>query len=281
MIIAINYSNESFAKAKRLNSITARTFGHVDKVISYGPNDIDKDFRNSNSEILTIERGNGCWLWKPYFIKFTLDKMNEGEYLIYSDAGMCYIRKVEELIYRMNLTKQDIFLTEIPLIEVQFTHPEVLIKLDAENYKYTNQIQGTPLIIKKTKFTQRFIDDWLNMCQDKDLLVAGNYENNKENLFISHREDQSILSILAKKNGIKPFMDITDYGRFPIQYLNNSYLFRIVKKDHFYNFNKTYFLLYRKANPILYFTKYLLKRILSKAGFINNKLLNDWAKLSL
>jgi len=277
MIVAINYSNEAFKKAKKLNSFTAKIFGRVDKVISYGPNDIDKDFRNRNSEILSLSRGNGYWLWKPYFIKTTLDKMNDGEFLIYTDAGMCYLRKTEELICKMESAQQDIFLTETPLIEVQFTHPEVIKKLDAETFKYTNQIQGGLLIVKKTEFTRKFIDDWLILCQDKELLVADNFENISNDLFISHREDQSILSILAKKYGIKPFMDVSDYGRFPIQCLNINYLFRLQRYDSQHTFNKSYFLLFRKSNPLIYLIKYVIKRGLSKIGFANNKLINNWA----
>ena len=280
MIIAINYSNEDYAKAKKINSFTAKLFGRVDKVISYGPSDIDKEFKNKYSEILSEKRGNGYWLWKPYFIYKTLCKMQEGEYLVYSDSGMFYIRKIDDLITKMAEAKQDIFLTETPLIEIQFTHPEVLKRLDGEKFKYCNQIQGAPLIVRKTDFTQKFIKDWLSLCQDKNLLIADNYDSTHENLFCSHREDQSILSILAKKYGINPFMDVSDYGRFPIQFLNTGYLFRLAKKESQYTINKTYFLLFRKVNPMIYLIKYIIKIILSKIGLTSNKLLNDWAKLS-
>lgn len=264
MIIAINYSNEDYAQAKKLNSFTAKVFGRVNKVISYGPSDIDKEFKDKYFEILSAKRGNGYWLWKPYFIKKTLSKMREGEYLIYSDSGMCYIRKINDLILKMNEAKQDIFLTEIPLFEIQFTHPEVLKRLDGDKFKFTNQIQANILIIKKTEFSVKFINDWLSLCQDKNFLVANNYKNINENLFISHREDQSILSLLAKKNGIKPFTDISDYGRFPLQYMQSGFLFRLKQKEIEYSFSKTYFLLFRKQNPIIYSIKYFVKYMFSK-----------------
>ena len=264
MIIAINYSNEDYAQAKKLNSFTAKVFGRVNKVISYGPSDIDKEFKDKYSEILSAKRGNGYWLWKPYFINKTLSKMREGEYLIYSDSGMCYIRKIDDLILKMNEAKQDIFLTEIPLFEIQFTHPEVLKKLDGEKFKYTNQIQGPLMIVKKTEFSQKFINDWLFSCQDKNLLIANNYGNINDSLFISHREDQSILSVLAKKNGIEPFTDISDYGRFPLQYMQSGFLFRLKQKEIRYKLSKTYFLLFRKENPLIYLFKYFIKIILLK-----------------
>tara|TARA_X000000368_G_C23031108_1_gene712604 strand:+ start:204 stop:1010 length:807 start_codon:yes stop_codon:yes gene_type:complete len=267
MIVAINYSNDAYLKSRKLNSFTAKFFGRVNKVISYGPNDIDKEFKDKYSETLSAKRGNGYWLWKPYFIKKTLSTINEGDYLIYSDSGMCYIRKIDDLILKMNKAKQDIFLTELPLLEIQFTHPEVLKRLNGDKFKFTNQIQANVLIFKKTEFSIKFINDWLSLCQDKNFLIANNYKNINENLFISHREDQSILSLLAKKNGIRPFMDVSDYGRFPFQYFNTGYLFRLKQKEIQYSFSKTYFLLFRKQNPIIYSIKYFVKYMFSKINF--------------
>jgi len=40
----------------------------VDEYYNYGPNDIDNEFKKKNIEILSQKRGNGYWLWKPYFI---------------------------------------------------------------------------------------------------------------------------------------------------------------------------------------------------------------------
>jgi hypothetical protein len=281
MIVAINYSNETFKKARKINTLTAKFLGGVDKIISYGPEDMDEKFREDNSKILTFKRGDGCWLWKPYFIKTTLDKMNYGEYLIYTDSGMCYLNKVDQLILKMNITKQDVFVTETPLLEVQFTSPTVLQKLDAEEYRFGNQVQAGILILKKTEYTQRFINDWLLLCLDEDLLLADYNKDIDEKLFIAHREDQSLLSILVKKYGIRPFMDCTDYGRFPIQYLNTDYLFRLPQYDRKYTFNKSYFLLFRKSNPASYAIKFSLKIIMAKLGLSSYKLLNNFAKLNI
>ncbi len=266
MIIAINYANEKYSRARKLNSITAKFFGRVDKVISYFPNDLDEEFKREHSEILSIERGNGCWLWKPYFIKKTLEEMQEGDFLIYTDSGMCYIKGVDALIQKMKETNQDIFLTDIPLLEVQYTHPEVLRKLNGQEFKFSNQIQGAPLIVRKTASAERFINDWLILCQDRSLLIADSYGSIDENLFIAHREDQSILSILAKKNGIKPFTEVSDYGLFPLQYLESGRIFRLQYKESQYTIKNTYFLLFRKEHPFLYMIKFLIKIALKEIG---------------
>ena len=44
MILGINYANDNFRKAQRLNTKTAYKNG-VDKVIEYRPTDIDEAFK--------------------------------------------------------------------------------------------------------------------------------------------------------------------------------------------------------------------------------------------
>lgn len=67
-IIAISYSNEKYQRQLKLNKKSALEVGKVDIHYSYGPNDIDPNFKKKNKDILSRTRGNGYWLWKPYFI---------------------------------------------------------------------------------------------------------------------------------------------------------------------------------------------------------------------
>ena len=90
MIIAINYANESFQKAQKLNLETALQWG-ADKVIGYTPEDMDDEFREKNKEILSAKKGNGYYLWKPYFLNKAYQELKDGDYLIYTDAGSVYV----------------------------------------------------------------------------------------------------------------------------------------------------------------------------------------------
>ncbi len=125
MVVAINYSNKQFRKAASLNSFTAKRLGKVDKVISFTPEDIEESFRLKNSKIFENFRGDGLWLWKPYFIHKSLLTMDEGDYLVYVDSGICYLKNIDGLLNKVENSKQDIFFTETPLLEVQYTHPDV------------------------------------------------------------------------------------------------------------------------------------------------------------
>lgn len=54
--------------------------------------DLDKKFKR-NFHPYVYRRGYGYWKWKSYLIKHQLDKMQDGDILIYADAGCDYNSK--------------------------------------------------------------------------------------------------------------------------------------------------------------------------------------------
>lgn len=268
MIISINYSDKSFRRKQKINSKTAHIFGKVDKVIEYSDEDIDAEFKKKNHKILSIRRGAGLWLWKPYIINKTLYEMGYNDYLVYADSGSVYLNRISQLINKLEETKQDIMLFSTPLLEIQWTKNEVLLDLDAhtDEIRLTPQIMGTFLIIKKTEFSCKFINDWLTLCENEILILPRSRDNNEDELFIEHREDQSLLSVLAKKREIKPFSDPSDYGKFPVQYLFENVLFIYKNHEPSYKLKHTFFLLTRKRNTFNYLILYNIKLMLSLVG---------------
>jgi hypothetical protein len=270
MIVAINYANEKYKKHQRLNTKTAYLFGKVDRVYSFSPEDIDVEFHKKNKEILSHERGNGLWLWKPYFINKIMNELNDGDVICYTDSGIAYLKNVRSLITKLKESRQDIMLFEIPLIECQWTKKTVFDALDANTEKicFSNQTLGTILIIIISSYSRKFIKKWFELCQNETLIMPKNKDESENEWYITHREDQSILSVLAKKEGIISFSDPTDYGQFPEQYLAYNRLFRLNKKANPYKLDKIYFLLMRKANPFVYYMKFLMKKYFLFLGWI-------------
>lgn len=260
-IVAINFADKTFYFSQILNKISALFIGKVNNVISYNPNNIDEKFYGDNIEFFeNNKRGFGLWLWKPYFISRTLSTLNYGDYLVYSDSGSVYLKSIRGLINKMKENNDDILLTQIPLFEIQYTSEFVFKFYNANNFKWTNQIQAGFILIKKTQFSEKFIKDWLNGCLNFDLLSGSNYKKESKE-FISHREDQSILSIIAKINKINFYSDITDYQLNPSRYIfNNKQFFKIPEIDSRRFIDNPYFLLYRRSNVFIYFFKYIIRR---------------------
>lgn len=231
--ILINYANDRFESVRKLNTWTGSRIAGFDKVIEYGPEQIDQKFFEENREILEEKRGNGLWLWKPYFIrKALLEEADDGDFLFYCDSGAFFIRSIEPILQEM---KGDLWISELPLIEKQWTKKTVLKRLceNRSDIGESNQIQASFLLIRKTEASTKLIEEWLKLCCEKSLLEPLK-EGEQDPDCISHREDQSILSVLCKLHGIVPQKDPSQFGRFPEEYRNKDYLYREKQYENSY-----------------------------------------------
>lgn len=210
MIYAINYANKKWFPAQKLNAKTAKKYG-ADKVIMYTDKDIDKEFYEKNKHILTQPRGNGYWLWKPYIIKKTLDKIEYGDYLIYVDSGAYYVNDIHYLVNKLEEDKNDIMCFELDYPEKKYTKRDAFILMDCDTKKYTdsNQILGGFILIKKTEKTINLVTDWLNNSQDYRIITDSENECGKSNydIFVENRHDQTVFSLTCKKYNCKVYND--------------------------------------------------------------------------
>lgn len=215
MIVAVTYGDEKYKRAKKFNCRMAKKYG-ADKVIAFGPDDIDEDFKERNKAIWEQERGGGYWIWKPYVMKKALEWLQKGDYLVYTDAAAIFVKPIRCLIDVMDREGTDIMVFSLPLKEYQYTKRDafILMDCDKEEFANSNQILGGYVILKKNDRTMEFIDRHLNNVQDERMVTdlpnqlgLPDYKG-----FIEHRHDQSAFSLLCKKEGIQPFRDPSQFG---------------------------------------------------------------------
>ena len=210
MVYAISYADDLYQAPMKLCLESALCNG-ADKVIGYTPADLDSAFVENNSEILNHKRGAGYWLWKPYIIKKTLDKIDYGDYVFYTDAGSVYARNVSSLIEKIILRDEDIVVFDHPYIERSWTKRDAFLLMDCDGKEYseTNQRMATFIVIRKSIKSATFIDEWLKCCMDIRMISDNDNVMGKDNYegFIDHRHDQSVLSLLSKKRNIIPCPD--------------------------------------------------------------------------
>lgn len=217
MILAINYANKPYRKAQRLNRKTALRWG-ADRVICYTPEDIDADFYKKNERILQAKRGNGYFLWKPYFLNKAYQELNEGDYLVYTDSGSIFVNRIQYLIDCMEKEQTDImvFSLELELLEKYWAKRDALILMGCDEAKYTDTPQSiaTYVVLKKSEFVKKFLEEDLKYAQDIRIISeqentqgAPNYEG-----FIAHRHDQVVWSLMSKKYNLKRFRDPSQFG---------------------------------------------------------------------
>ncbi len=217
MIIAINYANEGFQKAQKLNLETALQWG-ADKVIGYTPKDMDEEFKEKNKEILSAKKGNGYYLWKPYFLNKAYQELKEGDYLIYTDAGSVYVNKIQYLIDCMEKEQVDlmVFSLELEMLERKYNKRDALILMGCDSTEYTDTPQsiGGYVVMKKSPFVEKFLREDLEYAQDPRIITE------KENTlgqpdyddFVVHRHDQAVWSLMIKKYKLKRFRDPSQFG---------------------------------------------------------------------
>ena len=205
-IVAISYGNDRYSKQLEFNGKSALEIAKVDEFYGYTPNHIDPDFREKNKYILEKSRGNGYWLWKPYFLYRTLtEKLNYGDYLIYSDAAIMYVDSALKLVNFLNEKNVEMYTHRLPHLERMYTKRDafILMGVDSPFYAETGQFNAAFQIYRKSTFTEFFLKEYLYYAQDRRIITDDSNEMGEGNYpgFRDHRHDQSILSLLIKKYG--------------------------------------------------------------------------------
>ena len=201
------------------------------ETISFKKSEIDKDFSEKNKHIFQIPFGGGSWLWKPYIINKTIEKINNEDLLFYMDSNYYFVEEFENL-YKDIVKERDVLIwknkpNEEPYPLWHLCHKHVIEKYNMLEKLYKNDETKEPwagaIVIKKTIFTTSLIKEWLEMCQIKEDLWGDekSYEaQNKEyseNFRIGHRNDQSLLGMLLYKYNI------------PIEHMEKKYLQNVRK----------------------------------------------------
>jgi len=235
MKVLVTYSTIEYQKKANFLAKTAKVIAGFDKVLSYTDNDIDNDFKKTYSSILKHEKGAGFWLWKPYILMKAISAVQYNDYIFYADAASFFIGKIDILINVMEDNNQEIMAFELPLLERQWSKMELFFNMNMpfKLYGDTNQIGASFILIKKTKKNEIFIKDYLRYSSLSENIMDQPLDLQLQDCnFISHRNDQSIFSLLYKKYNLKPFRDPTQYGEFSTKYSGIGYFQ--------YEFNKLY-----------------------------------------
>lgn len=222
--ITFGAGNKNYHAAVERLSKQISKFELFDNIICF-----NEEYLQNNNEFWSKHRnfiqdnkiGYGFWIWKPYIILKQLEKMKEGDILLYLDCG-CeanFLAK-ERMKELLEIVKtKNILLTTSGLPEKEWTKRDILVQLDCDKEFIVNsdQYQGGIILISKNNITINLIKEWYELCCNYEYInnSASTIENYKE--FKNHRNDQSILSILCKKNGYLSNYDInpTWFGRKP------------------------------------------------------------------
>lgn len=207
MIHLITYGNDRFKNSKQRLKTEAKNSGWFDTITVYEPNDLDNQFKEKFKSILDQPRIGGYGIWRPYIIKKKLEEINDGDILVYLDAG-CSINtkgkvRFDEYIDLLNKNETGVISFQMGHIEKHWTTKEIFnyFKINA-NEKIANngQFLDGILIMKKNKSLVNINNKWLKCVYDNPLLFTDHYNKNQESYFKDNRHEQSIFSLIRKLN---------------------------------------------------------------------------------
>lgn len=200
-----NFSQERIIfEAKRMDIFNNITF--------YTEKDFDEEFMNRcGKEFQQFRRGYGYWSWKPYIIKKELEKVNDGDVVVYADSGCMFKRKNRKILKEwINIVKNSesgvLSPCYGPYIEHDWTRGDLYDYINKTYNKnnvdiFDKAVQcgcGISLYMKNAKCVD-FVNQWydvmtnhFHLCTDEPSSVP-NHPNFREN-----RHDQSVFSMLSK-----------------------------------------------------------------------------------
>ena len=213
----ITYGNERFAQAKKRLLKEAEDFGEFSTIKGYGPEDLPKEFVEKFAKILAQQRIGGYGIWRPIMLKEHLKLINDGEYLIYLDAG-CHINHNGKQRFWEYIDLLDN--SEYGIISIQMSGNKGSGSLEREYWWTTSQIfkyfnidiiseigasgqylDGI-LVMKKTTHLEKLIDLWLKAVYDHPLMFTDYYNRRPQHPgFRDNRHEQSVFSLLRKIHG--------------------------------------------------------------------------------
>jgi hypothetical protein len=226
MIRHITYTDQNMTISAAKCGDSALDFGCDSSRIYMQPM-LDRDFLIRNIQTLSLPRGAGYWIWKPQIILQEFEHAQDGDYVIYTDAGIEFIRPVQLLINEM-----DEFCM---LFGNQYKHHE-WCKGDVLKPEHIgkNQLQASAMIFKVCPESVEFLHEWRNMCEVHGMITdAPSTKPNHPN-FSEHRHDQAILTTLQLSQGIKSHYWPANYldGKFEYPRLNHKDTYPVIFHHH-------------------------------------------------
>ena len=219
----ITYGNDRFKNSKKRLYNEANATGWFDTITSYGPEDLDNDFKEQFKHILEKPRIAGYGIWRPYIIKQKLNEINDNDILIYLDAG-CSINangknRFNQYIDMLNNSNEGIISFQMrSLLEKIWTTKEIFQYFNVDiNGKIANsgQILDGILIMKKNKNVVNITNIWYNVIYNNPLLFTDYYNyKNQKSYFKDNRHEQSIFSVIRKIHGSLVLRDETYFVPF-------------------------------------------------------------------
>lgn len=216
MTVHVSYATDNFSQAARIIQKSAHRFGISESRV-YSPDDnVIRVLSSTHASIMTQRRGAGYWLWKPYLIGDILDNVPDGTVVIYTDVAMTFIADPAPLIRLVDCNPIALFHLVPNHRMSTWTKRDCFVQLDADFDRYWSlpQLTAAFQVYRAGAESRAFVKALQSASSGEVQLTDIPNQLGLPNFsdFKDHRHDQSILTILAAKHGIKTYPDPSQFG---------------------------------------------------------------------
>lgn len=223
----VSFGSAKFEKTLDRLKNEALNSGFFDNVITYKENDIPGFINYHSYFIENNPKGFGYWICKSYATFKALNSIEEGDILVYLDAG-CSLNSLgrerfdEYIEMCINSPFKNLSFQYEKYKEIQYTKEELFQYLDIEDKdKESGQLIGGIFILQKCDYTLDLVEKWLYTCY-KYNLIDNKIRMKCDDSFIGHRNDQSIFSCLRKKYGTTSILQESDLNGSSLEIYQNN-----------------------------------------------------------
>jgi len=151
--------------------------------------------------------GFGRWLWKPYIILKRLSELEEGEILLYMDAGSHLnsegLERFQNYLNILNTGDNKIIAFQVN----DYYRGKFYVKADCVNeyfpefYNQDFPVYASGIIlVKNSKFTKKLIGDWLGLCEYTHFLNPGKSLIHQDPIFFKGQDgDNGLYNLVLAK----------------------------------------------------------------------------------
>jgi hypothetical protein len=213
-IYLLSFGNDRFYGGLERIKIQGNKFKIFDEIITVTDIDLKtkpefNEFWNTHKDFIeNNKRGYGYWIWKSHIIQDLMNKINEGDIILYVDAGCnLNVNGIKRMLDYIDLVDS----SEYGVLAFQMHHlPEkTWTKMDLFNYFDCNneqilnsgQIVGGINFTRKCEHTIKLINKWRETVCNYHLVSNDQSISPNDPSFNENRHDQSIFSLLIKTMG--------------------------------------------------------------------------------
>ena len=180
--------------------------GELDSCRALSLADLPQDWKAANG-VSNATRGAGWWRWKPYYLLRELRSVAPGDVVVHADYDLVLGAHPSALWCLGQNAPKGVATFHFPcLTDRAWTKREATAAIGATAAELdTATLYAGLLVVRHTPEAIRFLDAWLRLTVQGDLATDRYSPAAQDSTFVAHRHDQALLSLSAKRYGVKSY----------------------------------------------------------------------------